>query len=130
MKNYIHNSKYFYGQTISNDEIENGYMSYRTLANALHGCILNNEIYSKAFNFGEWELVNGYDYDEETEEYYDIYQWYIISGYGAEILQDCTNEIVYYHEELDIYLWAITHWGTSWDYVFTDIQIDLNNTQY
>lgn len=57
--------------------------------------------------------------------YYDIYQWYIISDMGANILQDYTDEIVYYNEELDLYLWGVTHWGTSWDYVLTDIQIDL-----
>lgn len=40
---------------------------------------------------------------------------------GAQIIQDYTNEILYYHDELDIYLWGVTHWGTGWDYVLTDI---------
>ena len=125
MKNYTHTSKFFYGQTLSNHEIENGYISYRTLANALHGCILNNEIYSKAWDMGEWELVNGSYYDSDEDSYADIFQWYIISDYGYEILSNCTDEIVFYHEELDMYLWAITHYGTSWDYVDTDIKIEI-----
>ena len=35
-----------------------------------------------------------------------------------------TNEIVFYSEDLDMYLWGVTHYGTSWDYVLTDIKID------
>ena len=26
-----------------------------------------------------------------------------------------------YLEELDMYIWCVTHWGTAWDYVLTDI---------
>lgn len=58
-----------------------------------------------------------YEQDHDPE----VYQWYIISDAGADILKDYTNEQVYYHEELDMYLWGVTHWGTSWDYVLTDI---------
>lgn len=59
------------------------------------------------------------------EVYYDeIFQWYIVSAAGAEILQEA-NEIVYYNEDLDLYIWGVTHFGTAWDYVLTDIKIDL-----
>ena len=61
------------------------------------------------------------DYLEE-EHYYEVFQWYIIDGSGAEICEEA-GEIVYYNEALDIYLWGVTHWGTSWDYVLTDIKI-------
>lgn len=33
------------------------------------------------------------------------------------------DEYVIYNEKLDIYVWAITHFGTSWDYVLTDIKL-------
>lgn len=48
------------------------------------------------------------------------------TGYktGARLLQQETNEIVYYNETLDMYLWGVTHYGTSWDYVLTSIKID------
>lgn len=36
-------------------------------------------------------------------------------------IEEYTNEIVYYNETLDLYVWGVTHWGTSWDYVLTDI---------
>lgn len=60
----------------------------------------------------------------EQDETPDIYQYYIISASGADILQSYTNEIVYYIEQLDMYIWGVTHWGTSWDYVLTDIKIE------
>jgi hypothetical protein len=60
---------------------------------------------------------------DEDDEYQEIYQWYIITEYGARFLQEHTDEIVYYHEEMDMYVWGITHFGTSWDYVLTDIKL-------
>lgn len=54
--------------------------------------------------------------------YYDIFQYFIISDAGARILAEYTDEIVYYNEELDMYVWGVTHCGTSWDYVLTDIR--------
>ena len=62
---------------------------------------------------------------DEQDNPPEIFQYYIISDNLASILQELTNEIVYYIESLDIYVWGITHWGTSWDYVLTNIKIDL-----
>ena len=64
------------------------------------------------------ELENEQDYPPE------IFQYFIISSQGAEILEYYTDEIVFYNRELDLYVWGVTHWGTSWDYVLTDIVID------
>lgn len=60
------------------------------------------------------------DLEREQDEIPEVFQWYIVSDAGADILKDC-NEIVYYNEELDIYLWGVTHYGTAWSYVLTDI---------
>ena len=60
---------------------------------------------------------------EEQDKEPEIFQYYIISDEGADILKRETNEIVYYNEELDMYVWGVTHWGTSWDYVLTDIAL-------
>lgn len=64
--------------------------------------------------------------EEEQERQPEIFQYFIISDQGADILKDYTNEIVFYNSNLDMYVWGVTHWGTSWDYVMTDIKIDLN----
>jgi hypothetical protein len=80
--------------------------------------ILNNDIISelskKDFYF---DIYCGEDYDEESVEYREVYQYYIISGSDAERLADFTNELVYFNEELDLYILGVTHWGTSWEYV-------------
>lgn len=124
MNNNTIKSKYFFGNEISKYGVEHGYVDYRTLAKSFD-CILNNDIMSVLENKGFYfEEVNGNSYDEENDSYIDIYQYYIITESGYRILSEYTNEIVYYNEELDIYIWCITHYGTSWDYVLTDIKID------
>jgi hypothetical protein len=62
--------------------------------------------------------------EEEQDDELEIFQYYIISDDGADILKRETNEIVYYNEELDMYVWGVTHWGTSWDHVLTDIPLE------
>lgn len=64
--------------------------------------------------------------EEEQERQPEIFQYFIISEQGADILKDYTDEIVFYNSNLDMYVWGVTHWGTSWDYVMTDIKIELN----
>lgn len=116
--------KYFCGNEISNYGKEHGFLDYDTFSRAFDH-VLNNSI----FEFGQgigygWELVNGLDFDYEEEEIIEepeVFQWYIVSDSGVQIIQDYTNEILYYHDELDIYLWGVTHWGVGWDYVLTDI---------
>ena len=59
----------------------------------------------------------------EQDEIPEVYQWYIVSDNAKSILEDA-EQIVYYDDELDIYVWGVTHSGTSWDYVLTSIKID------
>lgn len=104
-----------YGEKVSDYGLENGHLDYLTLSKIVGDCILNNTL--RVETLMDWEVVNG-DYDEY------IYQEYIISEYGYEFLSEYTDEIVLYNEKLDIYLWGITHFGTSWDYVLTDIELE------
>lgn len=86
--------------------------TYADLADRLNGMVLCNNIIQR---YGiTLELENGSDYDEEYDEYYDVFQFYIIQDRDAEFLTDYTNELVYYDNELDIYVWGITHFGTPW----------------
>ena len=119
----IWRSEYFYGNKISDYGLEQGYVDYHTLAKAFDA-VLNNNIYAMTQDVGYWELESGSDYDEEEDSYAEIFQYYIVDDYGAEILKEA-GEIVYYNEELDMYLWGVTHWGTSWDCVLTDIKLEL-----
>lgn len=63
------------------------------------------------------------DLDElQEEKYFDVFQWFIVPENALSILEE-NNEIVYYSDTLNLYVWGVTHYGTSWDYVLTDINI-------
>lgn len=108
-----------YGIKVSDYGLEHGYLDYATLAKILGGNILNNQIRmaTRGTSYEDWDLVSGID------NYDDIYQEYVITEGGYEFLEKYTDEIVYYNEELDVYLWCVTHFGTSWDYVLTNIKL-------
>lgn len=105
-----------WGIEVSKYGLENGYLDYLTLARMVGDRILCNSIITEG-NPDDWDLVSG-DYDV------GIFQYYIISELGATILYDLTDEPVYYNERFDIYVWGITHFGTGWDYVLTDVKIE------
>lgn len=61
--------------------------------------------------------------ENEQNDELEVFQWFIVDDWGARLLQEI-NEIVYYNETLDMYLWGVTHYGTEWNYVLTNIKID------
>lgn len=111
----IFNGRLF-GHEVSEYGLEQGYLDYRTLGKIVGNRILNNNILPFV-GYDDWDLVMG-DYDEE------VYQYYIITEDGYQMLSWLTpDEVVYYHEELDMFVWGVTHFGTSWDYVLTDLKL-------
>lgn len=76
--------------------------------------ILESKIYDINDRIAELE-------NEQDEQV--VFQWYIVDDWGARLLQDI-DEVVYYNEALNMYLWGVGHYGTSWDYVLTSIKID------
>lgn len=94
--------------------------------------ILCNNIVKYNGNGSNWDLELGEEYDEETG-YIDIYQYYIVDvdtwrlGKYKEYLQE-TNKpsdlILWYDNELDIYILGVSHCGSSWSYVPTNIEIN------
>ncbi len=116
----MHDGKVF-GVKVSSYGLENGYLDYYTLSKIVGDTVLNNDIFQHA-GYENWELVSGEEEDDDGN-YLDVYQYYIINGSGAQFLEDYTDELVFYNEELDMYLWGITHFGTSWDYVLTDLEL-------
>lgn len=87
----------------------------------------NDELFDKLFDecnqleneIAELEEKKN-DLESEQDNMPEVFQWYIVSDQGAEILKEC-NEVVYYNSVLDMYLWGVTHYGTAWAYVLTDI---------
>lgn len=70
----------------------------------------------------EWEA------DIESLEDYevrDIHQYYLISEKAANILmEESEEEIVFYNDVLNAYIWGITFCGASWSEVLTDIPLN------
>lgn len=78
--------------------------------------------------YEEVEVEIGKDYDEENDEYIDIYQYFIVdfNNFTYSKMQELKEKlgkefILYYLHVLDLYIVGITHFGTGWDYVLTDI---------
>lgn len=124
-------------------EREHNKISYKRLVNRLFtDMILCNDI-TKLFytelneQYIEPEFVVGCDYSEEYEENIDVYQYFIVdfNSYTYEYIlkkyaEQLGNDIIlYYIDELDLYILGVTHFGTGWDYVLTDIEPtdDINN---
>lgn len=93
---------------------EKGYLDFRTLAKMLEDCILNNSIRSATMT--DWEIVAG-EFNEM------IMQDFIISKYGFDLLKEYTDEVVFYNEKLDVYVWGVSRWGTSWAYELTNVKL-------
>ncbi len=129
MKKTEWSSKYFYGVEITQEETEQGYISYSTLAKSFDAVLCNDitKLFFTNINgvYQEAELYNGTDYDEEEDYFYDIYQYYIIDNNGVDILETNTDEIIYYLPELNLYVWGVCHGGTPWSSVNTNIRINL-----
>lgn len=76
------------------------------------------------------------EYENDTtgniyEEYEDIYQYFLtdINYYGVEYLKELAEDnednsiILAYSEKLELYVLLVTHFGTSWDYIPTNIEL-------
>ena len=96
---------------------EKGYLDYRTLANMLEDLVPNNLI--RDATLLDWKIVSG-TFKEM------VMQDFIITQFGYELLKKYTDELVFYNEKLDMYIWAATHLDHGWAYVLTDVKlIDL-----
>lgn len=117
--------RYINEKELNSYEKENKRLSYYNLFYKDEGLILCNNI---ANDYEDLELVNGLDYDENEDYYEDIYQYYIINDDTAKRLMEYTNEIIYYHNRLDIYILGVSHYGTSWSYVLTEFRLEKDDS--
>lgn len=53
---------------------------------------------------------------EDFEQYYTVFQWYLIDDDDADFLISI-NEPVYYHRCIDMFVWGVCHYGTPWENV-------------
>lgn len=114
---------------LNEEEKKTGLISYKRLINRISSGIwlFNNAPKLSEYDF-EFEI--GSDYNEEDNEYIDIYQYYLIdiTPYMIEKLQEigCQDVIIAWSEKLEEYVLFVDHLGTSWDYVSTSIKWTTN----
>lgn len=71
----------------------------------------------------EWKT--DIEYLENPDGEKEIYQYFIISDKAAEILmRDSESQILFYNSDLDMYIWGVTTYGTSWKMLLTDISLN------
>lgn len=71
---------------------------------------------------------DGNTYEENaTVTDIEIYQTYIITDLGAEYLFNHTSELISYSEKLQLWFWHVSHWGTGWSHVHTQIDEDIHH---
>ena len=121
MKKYISNL-----EELNEEERRTGKISYSRLIERIsNNLILCNNIVNIDESLFD-NIVLGEIYDEETEEYTEIYQYFIIDidDYTIEKLQEanCNDLIIAYSEALENYILMVDHLGTAWSYVMTDIE--------
>ncbi len=116
-------TEYFYGNRVSEEGRKYNRLDYATLAKAFNH-VMANDIMERTQDIGYWDIINGNDFNEDDDTFVDVYQWFIIDENGKNILKE-TDEILYENMELGLTVWGATHWGTSWDYVLTDIPINV-----
>lgn len=112
---YMHNGM-VYGENVSEYGLEKGKLDYATLARIIGPCIFNGTVRDRTMC--DWDCMTG-----ELEEDEIVCSDYLISRYGYEFLREHTDELVFYNEELELYIWAVKHWGTDWSYVTTNIKL-------
>lgn len=112
-------------EDLNKEELKTGRASYKRLVDRYVGDIVlcnnitdvDDEIWD---NVDESNLI-----DEDGDEIndLDIYQYYLcnVSEWAKEQLKG-TGVILSYSKVLDCDVLMVQHWGTSWDYVMTDIE--------
>ena len=82
---------------------------------------------------GNYKTREDYENDETgtIEEYHeDVYQYYLcnLSRWDLDYIKDFKSDsiIISYSDLLDCDVLMVTHWGMSWEYIITDIELTDN----
>ena len=103
--------------------------NYRTAAHWLNNSlILCNQITEIDINF--WDNCR-FDLYNENDEPIEIYQYFLTdcSEGDVEFLENHFGLLFSYSELLDMFVLCVEHYGTSWDYVLcnTDLENAVRN---
>lgn len=125
-------------------ELEQGFASYKTIVDYFIGdaVLCNNiidvdsSIYDNInengvkyvdYETGEEKTREEYENDNEGKievEYEDIYQYYVCNlGQFDKEQAEKAGLILSYSDALDCDILCVDHFGTSWDYVLTNVKL-------
>ena len=70
------------------------------------------------------------EYAEEEQYNYEFYQYFIIDfkyGFLLDMLKEMKQHTlqIMYSDVLDCYILGVSHWGTAWDYVSSDFDLEI-----
>lgn len=107
------NNKYLYGN-----------LSYSTLCDL---CFTDMVLCNDIQNIEDYSIYDNMEYerdeDDEDEEYPEIYQWFIVEPHSYWFEQYKENFVMTYSDKLNVWILCVTHFGTGWGYVSTDVKI-------
>jgi hypothetical protein len=65
-------------------------------------------------------------YDEDEDEYTEIYQWYLTDCNlsDVEFLEEHFGLMFTYSNKLDLFVLCVAHFGTAWDGVMVDTDLE------
>lgn len=103
---------------LNEEEIKTGRISYKRLVDRFcNNRVLCNNI--NGLDDSIWDNVIMGNVDD------DIFQYYLVdmSEWDLEYAKEFEGELILsYSNMLDLYILMVDHWGTSWDYVMTEIE--------
>ena len=106
-------------EELNSEELRTGRVSYRRIIDRyISDLVLCNEI-ANIEEFIEGQLYDTYGELEDLE----IYQYYVcnLTEFEKETLQEY-GILLAYSNKLEVDILCVDHWGTSWDYVMTDVK--------
>ena len=113
-KFYISNEK-----ELNAEELRTGRVSYRRIIDRyIHDLVLCNDIVNVE------EYIEGQLYDKyENLEDLEIFQYYVcnLNEFEEETLREY-GILLAYSNTLNVDILCVDHFGTSWDYVMTDVE--------
>lgn len=109
-------------EDLNDQELKTGKVSYRRIIDRyISDLVLCNDIvYIEEYI--ESQLLDKYDLELEEEDLY-IYQYFLcnLNEFEEETLREY-GILLAYSNKLNVDILCVEHYGTSWDYVMTDVE--------
>lgn len=106
-----------------NNEFLYGNLSFSTLCDL---CFTDMVLCNDIQNIEDYSIYDNMEYErneDDEDEYPEIYQWFIVEPDDYWFEQYKNNFVITYSDKLNVWILCVTHFGTSWDYVATDVKI-------